>query len=82
MLIGAYLKSSGEPIVGVISQPFHNESKPHVRTTWGIAYGATRAVCTELHDMANKAREKKVVVMSASETAAIKSAIAETVGGT
>ena len=75
------MKSSGEPIVGVISQPFHNESKPHVRTTWGIAYGATRAVCMELHDIASKASEKKVVVMSASETTAIKSAIAEFVGG-
>ncbi|KPI91355.1 Inositol polyphosphate 1-phosphatase [Papilio xuthus] len=36
VLIGAYLRSSGEPVVGVINQPFYNGGKG--RIIWGVNY--------------------------------------------
>lgn len=40
VLIGAYLRSTGEPVVGVINQPFFNEGKG--RIIWGVHYGEIR----------------------------------------
>ncbi|XP_075971682.1 inositol polyphosphate 1-phosphatase [Anticarsia gemmatalis] len=37
VLIGAYRRSTGEPVVGVINQPFYNNCKG--RIAWGINYG-------------------------------------------
>ncbi|KOB67433.1 Inositol polyphosphate 1-phosphatase [Operophtera brumata] len=43
VLIGAYLKSTGEPIFGVINQPFHDKlSSPLGRIVWGLCYGEFR----------------------------------------
>lgn len=36
VLIGAYLISTGEPIIGVINQPFANEGQGNI--LWGISY--------------------------------------------
>ncbi|XP_072939601.1 inositol polyphosphate 1-phosphatase [Epargyreus clarus] len=39
VLIGAYLRSTGEPVVGVVNQPFYNNGKG--RIVWGVHYGET-----------------------------------------
>lgn len=40
VLVGAYQRSTGEPVVGVINQPFYNEGKG--RILWGVSYGDTK----------------------------------------
>nr|XP_049694933.1 inositol polyphosphate 1-phosphatase [Helicoverpa armigera] len=39
VLIGAYVRSTGEPVIGVINQPFYNNGKG--RVVWGINYKDT-----------------------------------------
>ncbi|CAD0197444.1 unnamed protein product [Chrysodeixis includens] len=40
VLIGAYVRSTGEPVVGVINQPFYENGKG--RVLWGINYKDTK----------------------------------------
>ncbi|CAG4992771.1 unnamed protein product [Parnassius apollo] len=40
VLIGAYLRSSGEPIIGVINQPFYNSGNG--RMIWGVNYNGIK----------------------------------------
>ncbi|XP_068631223.1 inositol polyphosphate 1-phosphatase [Battus philenor] len=63
VLIGAYLKSSGEPVAGVINQPFYNEGKG--RIIWGVTYQDIQKWC----DTSNQeiTSENKVVLISGSE---------------
>ncbi|XP_050664471.1 inositol polyphosphate 1-phosphatase isoform X1 [Leptidea sinapis] len=37
VLIGAYLKSTGQPVIGVVNQPFYDSGKG--RIIWGVSYG-------------------------------------------
>ena len=43
MLIGAYLKSTGQPVAGVVAQPFDELHPGRSRTFWGVAHGSVRA---------------------------------------
>ncbi|KAG6450901.1 hypothetical protein O3G_MSEX006829 [Manduca sexta] len=66
ILIGAYLKSTGEPIMGVINQPFWNGGKG--RIVWGISYNG-------IHKWGGDAMEttadNKIVLMSSAEKSEI-----------
>ncbi|CAH0729323.1 unnamed protein product, partial [Brenthis ino] len=61
VLIGAYLRSSGKPIVGVINQPFYDNGKG--RIIWGICHDNV-SVFSENDQMTS---EDKMVLMSGSE---------------
>ncbi|XP_038220279.1 inositol polyphosphate 1-phosphatase [Zerene cesonia] len=60
VLIGAYLKSTGQPVVGVINQPFYDNGKG--RIVWGVNYEGTQLFS---HD--NESNAKKVILMSSAE---------------
>ncbi|CAK1546052.1 unnamed protein product [Leptosia nina] len=65
VLIGAYLKSTGEPIAGVINQPFFNGSK--VKIVWGVNYGDQKYYSSNI----GNDQGKKVILMSSSENPAV-----------
>ncbi|KAI5646457.1 inositol monophosphatase family domain-containing protein [Phthorimaea operculella] len=61
VLIGAYLMTTGEPVVGVINQPFVNDSKGNI--LWGASYGKTN--CSNV--VKTRKSENKTVLMSSAE---------------
>ncbi|XP_047528695.1 inositol polyphosphate 1-phosphatase [Vanessa atalanta] len=61
VLIGAYLKSTGEPVIGIINQPFYENGKG--RIIWGFNYGNVREWSKNEHD----ASDEKVILMSGAE---------------
>ncbi|XP_045765794.1 inositol polyphosphate 1-phosphatase [Maniola jurtina] len=60
VLIGAYLRSTGEPVIGVINQPFYNNGKGHI--VWGLHYGKFNLSSEDIQNS-----EDKVVLMSGAE---------------
>ncbi|XP_041970442.1 inositol polyphosphate 1-phosphatase [Aricia agestis] len=62
VLIGAYLKTTGEPIIGVINQPFYNNGEG--RVIWGAKIDDTLE-CSEQNT--NKHSDSKTILMSSSE---------------
>ncbi|XP_022119917.2 inositol polyphosphate 1-phosphatase [Pieris rapae] len=60
VLIGAYKRSTGEPVVGVINQPFYNNGTG--RVIWGINYGDIK-LCS--HEKSTSSR--KIILMSSAE---------------
>ncbi|CAG9559973.1 unnamed protein product [Danaus chrysippus] len=60
VLIGAYLRSSGKPILGVINQPFYDNGKG--RIIWGLNYADK---CKWSHE--NNVNTNKVILMSSAE---------------
>ncbi|XP_026755389.2 inositol polyphosphate 1-phosphatase [Galleria mellonella] len=62
VLIGAYLISTGEPVMGVINQPFYNNGKG--RIIWGVNYASTKEWgTTETKSVAHS----NIVLMSSAE---------------
>uniref|UniRef100_S4PGK4 Inositol polyphosphate 1-phosphatase n=1 Tax=Pararge aegeria TaxID=116150 RepID=S4PGK4_9NEOP len=59
VLIGAYLRSNGEPVIGVINQPFYNGTG---RIIWGVHYGNFNLISEDIKDS-----QDKVVLMSGAE---------------
>ncbi|CAF96542.1 unnamed protein product, partial [Tetraodon nigroviridis] len=82
VLIGVYLRSSGEPVMGVINQPFYSKDPASGswsgRHFWGVSYGGVNA-CSE-------SRPKDVpgagpsAVLSSSEKQVVKEALAALCG--
>ncbi|XP_059046141.1 inositol polyphosphate 1-phosphatase [Achroia grisella] len=62
VLIGAYIKSTGEPVMGVINQPFYNNGKG--RIIWGVSYGTTKEWGTT---ESKSDSESNIVLMSSAE---------------
>ncbi|CAH2071339.1 unnamed protein product, partial [Iphiclides podalirius] len=62
VLVGAYLRSSGEPVVGVINQPFYNGNKG--RVVWGVSYDG---VSKWSHDNKEVGSGENVVLISGAE---------------
>ncbi|XP_035439065.2 inositol polyphosphate 1-phosphatase [Spodoptera frugiperda] len=62
VLIGAYLRSTGEPIVGVINQPFYNNGKG--RVVWGLNYQESRE--TGGNDIPDT-NESNIILISSAE---------------
>ncbi|XP_045494397.1 inositol polyphosphate 1-phosphatase [Colias croceus] len=60
VLIGAYLKSTGQPVVGVINQPFYDNGEG--RIVWGVKYGDT-----QLSSHESTSNDNKVILMSSAE---------------
>ena len=72
VLIGAYLVSSGDPVVGVVQQPFWKEDptsgKWRGRLVWGVAHGG-RTVSSLPHPLdALPPRPHPLVLLSRSES--------------
>ncbi|XP_050343473.1 inositol polyphosphate 1-phosphatase [Nymphalis io] len=61
VLIGAYLKSTGEPVIGIINQPFHENGKG--RIIWGFNFGNVREWSKNEH----VAFDEKIILMSEAE---------------
>ncbi|CAF4812231.1 unnamed protein product [Pieris macdunnoughi] len=61
VLIGAYKRSTGEPVVGVINQPFYNGGSG--RVIWGINYGDIK-LCS--HEKSTSS-PRKIILMSSAE---------------
>ncbi|XP_049869969.1 inositol polyphosphate 1-phosphatase [Pectinophora gossypiella] len=68
VLIGAYLRSTGEPIVGVINQPFYSGGKG--RIIWGVSYGKTRKWSEG--DTSKHSIDKTVLISGAENPAIVK----------
>ncbi|CAB3237073.1 unnamed protein product [Arctia plantaginis] len=60
VLIGAYSRSTGEPVIGVINQPFYDNGKG--RVVWGVNYG-------DIHEWggSNAVEQNHVMLMSGAE---------------
>lgn len=81
VLIGAYNRHTGEPIAGVVSQPFwkRDESAVHGwqgRTVWGFSKDGVRA-SSSLPTLAPQVGKTSLVVMSSSEGKELKEAAAQ-----
>ncbi|KAM3967361.1 inositol polyphosphate 1-phosphatase [Aphomia sociella] len=63
VLIGAYLMSTGEPVMGVVNQPFYNNGGG--RIIWGVSYGNTKKWGTT-ETQSNS--QSNVVLMSGAES--------------
>ncbi|CAH2105717.1 unnamed protein product [Euphydryas editha] len=61
VLIGAYLKSTGEPVIGVINQPFYENGKG--RIIWGFNFGNINK-WSENKDFTS---DDKIILMSGAE---------------
>ncbi|XP_045447137.1 inositol polyphosphate 1-phosphatase [Melitaea cinxia] len=61
VLIGAYLKTTGEPVIGVINQPFYKNGKG--RVIWGYSFGNIR-IWSKNEDFAS---DEKIILMSGAE---------------
>ncbi|KAM3838187.1 inositol polyphosphate 1-phosphatase-like [Diretmus argenteus] len=87
VLIGVYLRSTGEPVMGVINQPF-NHKDPAVgcwrgKHFWGVSYGGISACSVSRpkqrpEDSAGEGRLS--VVLSSSEKQVVKEALAPLCG--
>ncbi|XP_030822847.1 inositol polyphosphate 1-phosphatase [Camarhynchus parvulus] len=81
VLVGAFDRRSGVPVLGVINEPFfQRDPQSHRwqgRYHWGVAHGATR-LCS-LSPPVPRARPR--VVLSRAESAAVRGALASLGGG-
>ncbi|XP_059385004.1 inositol polyphosphate 1-phosphatase-like isoform X1 [Carassius carassius] len=81
VLIGVYLRSTGQPVMGVINQPFNHKDSTgegwkgqHV---WGVSYGDVN-VCsvTQRRPFCPRTKDYLSVLLSSSERPAVKDALA------
>ncbi|XP_046617074.1 inositol polyphosphate 1-phosphatase [Neodiprion virginianus] len=75
VLIGVFEKTTGRPVLGVINQPFHNntcDSEWLGSTYWGFNYNGVR-----LSSISGPEPSRNVAVLSSSESAGIKSKLSE-----
>ncbi|XP_053227181.1 inositol polyphosphate 1-phosphatase [Podarcis raffonei] len=75
VLIGVYNRHSGEPVLGIINEPFFQEKLPARRWQskyhWGISYGGTRLSSLSRPQMRTSPR----VVLSSNEKVALQEAL-------
>ncbi|KAJ8412084.1 hypothetical protein AAFF_G00143510 [Aldrovandia affinis] len=85
VLIGAYLRASGEPVIGVINQPFarrdplgHGWTGRHF---WGVSSGTIKTSSLPRPPGRSTEEEELSVVLSSSEKQAVKDALAPLCAG-
>lgn len=73
VLLGVYSKATGEPIIGVVNQPFHTKSPQQQWTGqiyWGLCYQGTRASSLSLTP-ASPVSRGPVAILSFSEDGSV-----------
>uniref|UniRef100_A0A8C1MJY9 Inositol polyphosphate 1-phosphatase n=1 Tax=Cyprinus carpio TaxID=7962 RepID=A0A8C1MJY9_CYPCA len=81
VLIGVYLRSTGQPVMGVINQPFNHKDSTGKgwkgQHLWGVSYGEVN-VCSFKHRRPScpQKRDGLSVLLSSSEKPAVKDALA------
>uniref|UniRef100_A0A3Q3VTX8 Inositol polyphosphate 1-phosphatase n=1 Tax=Mola mola TaxID=94237 RepID=A0A3Q3VTX8_MOLML len=80
VLIGVYLRSTGEPVMGVINQPFNYKDPAGGggRHFWGVSYGGVNA-CSESRPKDRPGRGLSVV-LSSNEKQAVKETLTSLCG--
>ncbi|XP_034535725.1 inositol polyphosphate 1-phosphatase [Notolabrus celidotus] len=77
VLIGVYLRNTGEPVMGVINQPFNHKDPAgggwRGKYFWGVSYGAIN-LCSESRPEASSGAGMSVV-LSSSEKQVVKEAL-------
>ncbi|XP_043108095.1 inositol polyphosphate 1-phosphatase [Puntigrus tetrazona] len=82
VLIGVYLRSTGQPVMGVINQPFNRKDATGKgwkgQHLWGVSYGDVN-VCSFTHRRPPCPQKKEglSVLLSSSERPAVKEALAD-----
>ncbi|KAK7128162.1 hypothetical protein R3I93_020686 [Phoxinus phoxinus] len=78
VLIGVYLRATGQPVMGVINQPFNRKDSTgkgwRGQHIWGVSYGDVN-VCS-LTRPASRQSERVSVLLSSSERPAVTNALA------
>ncbi|XP_076460950.1 inositol polyphosphate 1-phosphatase-like [Babylonia areolata] len=81
VLIGAFQKSTGLPIVGVANQPFWQLDQASQQwsdqTTWGVCYGDLRLASVLQNDQAPPSPRSPVIIMSTSESDSVKQTLSQ-----
>ncbi|XP_076861165.1 inositol polyphosphate 1-phosphatase [Brachyhypopomus gauderio] len=81
VLIGVYLRATGEPVMGVINQPFNQKDSTGKgwkgKHFWGVSYGGVKA-CSFTHPTQSLGKDNGslAVVLSSSERQEVKDALA------
>ncbi|XP_062324071.1 inositol polyphosphate 1-phosphatase [Osmerus eperlanus] len=81
VLIGVYLRATGEPVMGVINQPFHHKDSTggwKGQHFWGVSYGSFKACSVDRPKDGTKESTGGggiSVVLSSSEKQAVKEAL-------
>ncbi|XP_014826684.1 PREDICTED: inositol polyphosphate 1-phosphatase [Poecilia mexicana] len=82
VLIGVYLRSTGEPVMGVINQPFNNKDPAGTgwrgKHYWGVSCGSTN-ICSESRP-GERSEGGLSVVLSSSEKQSVKEALTSVCG--
>lgn len=84
VLIGVYLRSTGEPVMGVINQPFNykdpNDKRWRGKHYWGVSCGSVN-ICSESRPGDGPEGQRGLsVVLSASEKQPVKEALSSVCG--
>ncbi|MEQ2162239.1 hypothetical protein GOODEAATRI_017800 [Goodea atripinnis] len=84
VLIGVYLRSTGEPVMGVINQPFNNKDSAdrgwRGKHYWGVSCGSIN-ICSESRPRNRSEGQRGLsVVLSSSEKQAVKEALTSVCG--
>ncbi|XP_026883792.2 inositol polyphosphate 1-phosphatase [Electrophorus electricus] len=86
VLIGVYMRATGQPVMGVINQPFSQKDLTGKgwkgKHFWGVSYGTVNA-CSFTHPMRSLGKKNKylAVVLSSSERQEVKDALAPLCNG-
>ncbi|KAG9353453.1 hypothetical protein JZ751_018049 [Albula glossodonta] len=84
VLIGAYLRTTGEPVIGVINQPFSSKNPSGQGWTgrhfWGVSTGTINASSLP-RSSSSHSKEELSAVLSSSEKEAVKDTLAPLCGG-
>ncbi|XP_077386603.1 inositol polyphosphate 1-phosphatase [Festucalex cinctus] len=84
VLIGVYLRSTGEPVMGVINQPFHHKDPAGGRWRgklfWGVSCGDVNMCSVSQPKTGPEGRRALSVVLSSSEKQVVKESLASLCG--
>lgn len=84
VLIGVYLRSTGEPVMGVINQPFNHKDPTSGgwkgKHFWGVSYGGTDICSISPPKSGGEGRRGLSVVLSSSEKQVVKEALTSLCG--
>ncbi|XP_048856203.1 inositol polyphosphate 1-phosphatase [Brienomyrus brachyistius] len=78
VLIGVYLRATGEPVIGVINQPFAGQGSKG-QHFWGVSFGSIKA--SSISGPTHRSEELLSVVLSSSEKQNVKVALSPLCGG-
>ncbi|XP_041835644.1 inositol polyphosphate 1-phosphatase [Melanotaenia boesemani] len=84
VLIGVYLRSTGEPVMGVINQPFNHKDPTgggwRGKHYWGVSYGNINVCSVSPPNCGPKGQQGLSVVLSSSEKQVVKEALTSLCG--